>query len=178
MGWAIYAWRTAIISAVGHEPDVTIADFVADLRASTPSNAAELAVRDRRELYKQLEQAQLRMTRAIRGKIDRAASALERAGQCRALKDPLNYVTDRREELDFMGERLIRALSARLTVEKGRYSTLAGKLDALSPLKVLARGYAAAETEQGTIIHSVKDVQSGQRLSLRVSDGRIPCRVE
>ena len=175
---AIYACRIPIISAVGHEPDVTIADFVADLRAATPSNAAELAVRDRRELYKQLEQAQFRMTRSIRTRLDQAGRVLERAGQCRALKDPLTYVEDRREELDFMRERLGRALSARLTQEKGRYGALAGKLDAMSPLKVLARGYAAAETEQGTIIHSVKDVQTGQRLSLRVSDGRIPCRVE
>ena len=166
-----------VISAVGHEPDVTIADFVADLRAATPSNAAELAVPDRSEVGARLRQTEGRLAQAMGRRLESARRDLDRAAKCRALQDPMNYVDDRRMELDRQRERLAAGLTAALGGTRQRFGGLAAKLDALSPLKVLGRGYAIPRKADGAVVRSVRDVSPGDGLTLRVADGEVSCQV-
>ena len=166
-----------VISAVGHEPDVTIADFAADLRAATPSNAAELAVPDRSEVGARLRQTAGRLAQAMGRKLEGARKDLDRAAKCRALQDPMNYVDDRRMELDRQRERLAAGLTAALGGTRQRFGGLAAKLDALSPLKVLGRGYAIPRKADGAVVRSVRDVSPGDGLTLRVADGEVSCQV-
>ena len=166
-----------VISAVGHEPDVTIADFAADLRAATPSNAAELAVPDRSEVGARLRQTAGRLAQAMGRKLEGARKDLDRAAKCRALQDPMNYVDDRRRELDRQRERLAAGLTAALGGTRQRFGGLAAKLDALSPLKVLGRGYAIPRKADGAVVRSVRDVSPGDGLTLRVADGEVSCQV-
>ena len=136
---AIHASDIPVISAVGHEPDVTIADFVADLRAATPSNAAELAAPDQNELRAALAQTEARLRQNVGRRLERARKALERAEGCRALRDPMSYLNDRRLLLDFQRQKLAAGLSAAAGRERERFARLAAGLDAMSPLKVLGR---------------------------------------
>lgn len=175
---AIFRSDIPVISAVGHEPDVTIADFVADLRAATPSNASELAVPDQEEIRARVEQLSLRMRTAAERELRQARAALARWSESRALQDPMNFVADRRVLLDYQRGRLASSLSVSLNREKQRLGRLAAALDAMSPLKVLARGYAVARKADGSVVSSVGAVKAGDRLRLRVSDGEIPCVVE
>ncbi len=173
----IYHSAIPVISAVGHEPDVTIADFVADLRAATPSNAAELAVPDQNEVAVWLRQMEGRLAQAMGQKLERARKDLDRAARCRALQDPMNYVDDKRMVLDYQREKLAAGLNAALNRERQRFGQLASKLDALSPLKVLGRGYAIPRKGDGGVVRSVSDVTPGDGLKLRVADGEISCQV-
>ena len=166
-----------VISAVGHEPDVTIADFAADLRAATPSNAAELAVPDQNEVAVWLRQMEGRLAQAMGRRLEGARKDLDRAARCRALQDPMNYVDDRRMVLDRQRERLAAGLTAALSGGRQRFGGLASKLDALSPLKVLGRGYAIPRRADGTVVRSAGDVAPGDGLTLRVADGEINCQV-
>ena len=173
----IYHSAIPVISAVGHEPDVTIADFVADLRAATPSNAAELAVPDQNEVAVWLRQMEGRLAQAMGRKLESARKDLDRAARCRALQDPMNYVDDKRMVLDYQREKLAAGLNAALNREQQRFGQLASKLDALSPLKVLGRGYAIPRKADGGVVRSVTDVAPGDPLKLRVADGEISCQV-
>lgn len=173
----IYHSDIPVISAVGHEPDVTIADFVADLRAATPSNAAELAVPDQNEVAVWLRQMEGRLAQAMGRKLDSARRDLDRAARCRALQDPMNYVDDKRMVLDYQREKLAAGLNTALSRERQRFGQLASKLDALSPLKVLGRGYAIPRKVDGSVVRSTADVASGDSLKLRVADGEINCQV-
>lgn len=173
----IYHSDIPVISAVGHEPDVTIADFVADLRAATPSNAAELAVPDQNDVAVQLRQISGRMAQAMGRRLEAARRELDRASQCRALQNPMNYVDDKRMLLDYQREKLAAGLTASLSRERERFAALASKLDALSPLKVLGRGYAIPQKEDGSVVRSTTDVIPGDALRLRVADGEISCQV-
>ena len=173
----IYHSAIPVISAVGHEPDVTIADFVADLRAATPSNAAELAVPDQNEVAVWLRQMEGRLAQAMGRKLESARKDLDRAARCRALQDPMNYVDDKRMVLDYQREKLAAGLNAALNRERQRFGQLASKLDALSPLKVLGRGYAIPRKADGGVVRSVADVAPGDPLKLRVADGEISCQV-
>ncbi len=173
----IYHSVIPVISAVGHEPDVTIADFVADLRAATPSNAAELAVPDQNEVAVWLRQMEGRLAQAMGRKLESARKDLDRAARCRALQDPMNYVDDKRMVLDYQREKLAAGLNAALNRERQRFGQLASKLDALSPLKVLGRGYAIPRKADGGVVRSVADVAPGDPLKLRVADGEISCQV-
>ena len=166
----IYASEIPVISAVGHEPDVTIADFVADLRAATPSNAAELAVPDQNECYGWLEQMEGRLTGAMGRRLERARRELEQAGRCRALQDPMNYINDRRMLLDH-------GLTGAMGRERERFARLAAALDALSPLKVLGRGYAIPQRSDGAVLRSAKEAMPGETLRLRMTDGKVSCKV-
>ena len=174
---AIYDSRIPVISAVGHEPDVTIADYVADLRAATPSNGAELAVPDQNEQYACLSQLSRRMVRAVENRLSGARAVLERAGRSRLLRDPMTWVNDRRLLLDRCREDLTREAVRKLGEDKNRLARYASTLDALSPLKVLGRGYAIPRGAGG-IVKSTKDVSPGEDLELQVSDGTIQCRVK
>ena len=175
---AIYRSMVPVISAVGHEPDVTISDYVADLRAATPSNAAELAVPDREEWFGILNQLSHRLERGVAQPVLAARQKLERLGHSPALTDPGNYVRERRLLLDYQGQRLLHGLERSLAGEKMRFGRMAAALDALSPLKVLGRGYAIARNEDGTVLTSPEQVEVGQPLELRLRDGELTCRVE
>ena len=175
---AIYDSNIPVISAVGHEPDVTIADFVADLRAATPSNGAELAVPDQNEVYAALLGSKQRMEQAMRQRLLRGRQQLERLGKSRMLTDPKAYVQDKRVLLDYQSRRMDQAMTNLLAVKRARAGQLAAALDAMSPLKVLGRGYAIAQKQDGGIISHTGDASPGERFRLRVSDGELPCRVE
>ncbi len=174
---AIYASEIPVISAVGHEPDVTIADYAADLRAATPSNGAELAVPDQNEQYERLSHLSRRMRKAVEGKLGESRVLLDRAAKNRLLRDPMTWVEDRRTLLDRQQERLGYALRGTLEGRRRDAARLAAALDAMSPLKVLGRGYSIAKGPRG-IVGAVGDVEEGDALELRVSDGSIACEVK
>ncbi len=175
---AIFASEIPVISAVGHEPDVTISDYVADRRASTPSNAAEIAVPDRRELESALESYGIRAGQAMQKKLNRLSERLEGYRQKRVLTDPTAQIDDRRIALDRARDALSAAQSAKLAGCRRDFAALAAALDAMSPLAVLGRGYAIASGKSGSAIKSIKDIEQGELLSLRLTDGRAECRVE
>ena len=174
---SIYASEIPVISAVGHEPDVTIADFVADLRAATPSNAAELAVPDQNEVFHRLSQLEGRMVQGTARRLAEARGRLEQLGRSRALRSPMEYIDSRRELLDYQTQRLAHGLTGTLGRERERLGRLAAALDAMSPLKVLGRGYALVRDQEGALIKGVDDVSAGDELSVRVADGSFSCQV-
>ena len=175
---AIYDSDIPVISAVGHEPDVTIADFAADLRAATPSNAAELAVPDQRELRSALRRYGDRLSGAEGARLERARQTLRRLSESRALRSPAAQIQDRRVLLDYQGQRLSHGLTAALGRDRARFAGLAAKLDALSPLKVLGRGYALVRSSGGEVISSAEQTEEGEQISVRLADGALDCRVE
>ena len=168
---AIYACETPVISAVGHEPDVTIADFVADVRASTPSNAAEIAVPDQGELLRWLQGAGQRMAQAESGRLTAERRRLNDLAAKRVLRDQTAYVQDKRMELVHLQQRLGDLSSALLARKRQRFGALAASLDAMSPLKVLGRGYAAARDGDGRILRSYRDVSPGDRVDVTLGEG-------
>ncbi len=167
----IYHSEIPVISAVGHEPDVTISDFVADLRAATPSNAAELAVPDQAELRRNLHAMQAAMLQSMQRQLKLSRQRLEGAAKSKVLQSPVAYVQERRLLLDYLAGNM--SAIAQRTVGKGRqrYLALAAGLDAMSPLKVLSRGYSMIVDKENALVRSVKDLQPGMELSLRLSDG-------
>jgi exodeoxyribonuclease VII large subunit len=175
---AIFDSEIPVISAVGHEPDVTIADFVADLRAATPSNAAELAVPDQNEIWAVLLHDQKRLEHGMARQLARCRQNLERLSRSRMMTDPAAYVRDKRLLLDYQEQRLVHGAERNLTQQKARLARLAAALDAMSPLKVLGRGYAIAQREDGRMLCSVQDIEPGGPFSLRLADGTLRCRVE
>ena len=177
VAWAIALSNIPVISAVGHEPDVTISDYVADLRASTPSNAAELAVPDQQQERQRLEGFTLRLRQAMEVQLDRDRKELSRLEQSRVLRNPVAVVDDQRMRLDGVQRRL--AMTLERTLRRGRVELagLAGRVDAMSPLKVLSRGYAIAKAE-GRAVTTVEQVQPGQAMDVLVADGVYHCRVE
>lgn len=177
VAWAIALSNIPVISAVGHEPDVTISDYVADLRASTPSNAAELAVPDQQQERQRLEGMTLRLRQAMEVQLDREWKELRRLEQSRVLRNPVAVVDDQRMHLDGVQRRLAMALERTLRRGRVELAGLAGRVDAMSPLKVLSRGYAIAKHEDQAVT-TVKQVQPGQAMDVLVADGVYHCRVE
>ena len=175
---AIYASEIPVISAVGHEPDVTIADYVADVRASTPSNAAEIAVPDMEDMLEQLKSFDIRKDQAMRKSLARMRARLDELSGRRAITDPMLYVDNKRAVLDHVQSRMLAASERTLENKRHSFVKLAASLDAMSPLKVLARGYSIATDEKGSLVRKTSDVQSGDKLHLRVSDGGIDCVVK
>lgn len=174
---AIYRCKTPVISAVGHEPDVTIADFAADVRAATPSNGAELAVCDRTELRALLEQQARRMEKAQERRLELLRQRLRRLSERPVLRSPEGSLQQKELLLELLRQRLERAAVSAVEQDQRRFAALSGRLDALSPLKVLARGYAVA-TRQGQVLHSVEQLSPGEEIRLRLSDGTALCAVE
>ena len=175
---AIYDSEIPVISAVGHEPDVTIADFVADLRAATPSNAAELAVPDQADVRETLNGYRSRFEHALRRQLTEGANRLKDLSERKVLTSPTAYLDFKRMELDRLQGRIVTVSEGWLASRRQQFGQTAAALDAMSPLKVLARGYAVASNERGAIIRNTADVVNGEKLRLRVTDGLIPCRVE
>lgn len=175
---AIYESEIPVISAVGHEPDVTIADFVADRRASTPSNAAEIAVPDMTELLRALTDTQGRMTQGICRLLERQDERLEAIRSKRVLSDPMAFLQDRRLQLDYVQQKLSAAAKGQLEEDVRRFTRLTAALDALSPLKVLGRGYAMAQSEDGAILRDSAQVSPGDRIRVQLARGSLNCSVE
>lgn len=174
---AVYDSQIPVISAVGHEPDVTIADFVADRRASTPSNAAEIAVPDMADLLQRLDSFRSRMAQGTLNGLERQERRLKALAEKRVLTDPLAFVQDKRLQLDYVQQKLLTAANTQWQEEQRRFAALAAKLDALSPLKVLGRGYAMARTEDGAVLRTAAQVQSGDTIHLRLAQGGLRCTV-
>ena len=174
---AVAASKIPVISAVGHETDFTICDFVADLRAPTPSAAAELAVPDQNELTVQIGHLVQRSSAALTFRLKRERQRLETLAGCRGLKEPLSRIEEQQMRLDYTVRRAQTAFGNEVAAGQKRLSAAAAKLDALSPLKVLGRGYAIAR-KGDTVLHSVSDVKSGDRLTVRLADGELPVVAE
>ena len=175
---AIYNCETPVISAVGHEPDVTISDFVADARASTPSNAAEIAVPDQMELLRWLRGAGERMEQSESARLEALREKLETLSQKRVMTDHMAYVQDKRMELVHVQQRLGDLAAGQLARKRQGFAALAASLDAMSPLKVLGRGYAMAQNEAGQILKSYRDAAPGDRMSVTLGEGGLTARVE
>ncbi len=173
----IYASEIPVVSAVGHEPDVSLSDYVADLRAATPTKAGEVVVPDQKEMYNHLNQLKLRLGRVMQEKLRRQRLQLQRLEGSRVLQDPTAYIKDKRLVLDFQQDKLLHALERNVAQHRRRHAMACAALDSLSPLKVLARGYALAQTEDGTILTSVKGIETGDQLKLTLSDGTLSCHV-
>ena len=174
---AIYDSEIPVISAVGHEPDVAISDFVADRRASTPSNAAEIAVPDRMELLRWLDGADSRMARGVTRQLKASQERLDSLAQKRVLTDPTALIADKGMQLDHLQHRLAAAMRAVTDRESGQFAALASALDALSPLRVLGRGYALAQTESGEVLRSAAQTAPGERIRVRLARGQLVCDV-
>ena len=174
---AIYESEIPVISAVGHEPDVTISDYVADLRAATPSNAAELAVPDQDALRQNLDAMSSAMASALSRQLKAARQHLDVLSRSPALRSPTGYIEQREKSLELLKNRLIAAQNQSITRKSQRYIAAVSKLDAMSPLKVLTRGYSMAQTEAGEVLRSVRQVELGERISVLLSDGKLSATV-
>ena len=175
---AIYKSEIPVISAVGHEPDVTISDFVADARASTPSNAAEIAVPDQVELRRFLRDCEERLVQSQTARLEMLRKHLDALAAKRVLRDQMAYVQDKRMELLHLQQRLGDLTGAQIARKKQRFAALAASVDAMSPLKVLGRGYAMAQTAGGEIIKAAEDVEIGEHITVKLGRGALACTVD
>ena len=175
---AIYDSRIPVISAVGHEPDVTISDFVADLRAATPSNAAELAVPDQEALRQQLDSISSAMATALQRQLKSARQHLQILSARPVLQSPQVYLDQRRNTLLTAQKHLILAHQNYLGGRRQHFIALTAKMDALSPLKVLTRGYAMVQKADREVVRSAAQVDPGERITIRISDGRLNAVVD
>ncbi len=174
---AIYESEIPIISAVGHETDFTIADFVADLRAPTPSAAGELAVPDIKEIYWKLENIKKRASNALLKKLENMKTQFKRLSQSKCFKQPETMFNERKLKLDSLAKQLEN--KARLNIQNKKMFLVkqTASLDGLSPLKTLSRGYSLVEDENGNIIKSKKKVKKDDRLKITLSDGKVEAKV-
>ena len=175
---AIYDSEIPVISAVGHEPDVAISDFVADRRASTPSNAAEIAVPDQEELRRRLGALQTRMEQSERKRVKNLREQFEKTARSRVLQDPMAFIDDKRLLLDYTQKNLASLARQQTAQRMQQFASLAAKLDALTPLSVLGRGYAVARTEDGQILRTAQDVSVGEKIEVLLGQGSLNCTVD
>ena len=173
---AIYESELPIISAVGHETDFTISDFVSDLRAPTPSAAAELAVPNIIEVKKKINLYQKRLREALVKKLELMRMHYEKCMSSRVFKEPKRFIYDEYQKIDTYLKRLENSIKIRQKGEKTKYVELVAKLDALSPLKTLTRGYSVT-LHEGKVIKSSKDLKSGDTVNLKFIDGDVKANV-
>lgn len=169
----IYACKTPIISAVGHEIDFTISDFVADLRAPTPSAAAELAVPDMVELGRKFGNVQEKMKNSLQNRVSVMSQRLQFLATRPVLASPQAYFDDRKQQILSLEERLARALVVSEERKKQKLQLQAEKLSSLNPLAILERGFSVALKEDGSILRTPADVQAGEVFTLRMSKGEM-----
>ena len=174
---AIYRCTIPVISAVGHEPDVTISDYVADVRAATPSNAAEIAVQDEAAIRSALRQLQLRLEQAEGRKLTQLRQRLDALAQKPVMKRPEAYLQQQELQLEMLRQRLEHAGTGMVQKNTLRFQRTAAKLDALSPLKVLSRGYAMV-TREDAVVRSVTQLEPGDPVAVALSDGTVQCTVD
>lgn len=172
VAYAIYRSEIPVISAVGHEPDVTISDFVADLRAATPSNAAELAVPDQEALLQNLDSISSSMAACLNRQLRSARQHLQVLSQSPALLSPVGYIQQKEMSLDNIKNRLVAAQNQNIHSSRQRYIAQVSKLDAMSPLKVLTRGYAMTQ-RAGVVVRSVTQVEKDDEITISLSDGNL-----
>ena len=177
VAYAIYHSEIPVISAVGHEPDVTISDYVADLRAATPSNAAELAVPDQDALRQSLDAMSNAMASSLNRQVKAARQHLMVLSASKALQSPTGYLEQRNQSVELLKNRMIAAQNQNITRAKQRYIAQISKLEAMSPLKVLTRGYSMVQTERGEVVRSISQVSLGERIRVRLSDGTLSATV-
>ena len=175
---AIYDSKIPVISAVGHEPDVTISDFVADLRAATPSNAAELAVPDQTVLRQVLDTATATMAAALNRQLKANGERLRVLSDRPVLQNPYEYLNQKENRLEQLRSRMCAAQNQLSGKQKQTFLALTAKLDALSPLKVLTRGYAIMETADGAVIRSAKQLKPKDTISVTLADGTATAEVQ
>jgi len=173
VAYAIFESEIPVISAVGHEPDVTISDYVADLRAATPSNAAELAVPDQENLRQNLDGISAAMVTAMSRQIKAARQHLSILSESPVLRSPTGYLEQKKSQLELLKNRLVSAQMQTAGKNSQRFVALASKLDAMSPLKVLTRGYAMAQLPDGTVLRSAEQVRIGDEIHVALSRGSI-----
>jgi len=162
-----------IISAVGHETDFSISDFVSDLRAPTPSAAAELALPDQNDLKRQLANVGARLVLLANKRIESYAQRLESLKNSRTLKDLNTVIDDRRMDVLRLEQALDSSMEKLLQTKELLLKINAGKLGALDPLKIMSRGYAAAFDEEGNVVSSVETISEGDTLNLQLKDGKV-----
>ena len=170
---AIYASDLPVISAVGHEPDVTISDFVADA-----SNAAEIAVPEQKELRRRLDTLSARMEQSAQKRVKALRERYEALARSRVLRDPMAFIDDKRLLLDYTQRKLSTLAQAQTAQRAQRFASLAASLDALSPLKVLGRGYAVARDENGTILRAAEEARVGEKIEVLLGQGSLMCTVD
>jgi len=175
---AIFRSEIPVISAVGHEVDFTIADFVADMRAPTPSAAAEIAVPNVAELMQYLMSVKSGMFLNVNSLIERKRHKLTMCENNPSFKMFKNFIKDKEVALDDLTTDMESAMRDIIKTKKEVFSGFVGKLDALSPLRVIGRGYAVAFSESGNVIRKCSDVSSGEEISVRITDGDIQCVVK
>lgn len=174
---AVAASRVPVISAVGHETDFTLCDFAADMRAPTPSAAAELAVPDSAKLNEELAGIEKKLGMLAQQKTNGLRFSLENAEKMLRLRSPQGRVDNAFLRLDSLGTALDNSVNKLLLTAKQRLGESAAKLEALSPLAVLARGYGVMSGENGKIIGSVKQLNTGDNVSFRMSDGTASAQI-
>jgi exodeoxyribonuclease VII large subunit len=170
--------RIPIVSAVGHETDFTICDFVADLRAPTPSAAAELVMPRKVDLEASVLELRNRLAKGLDRRLEVSRMRLSRSQASSAFQRPLDILERRRMRLDQLARNMASALSGRCSVERSRHAALTGKLDALSPLKVLARGYGlVTDPKSGRPLMSTAMIRPGDFVDISLKDGVLDCEV-
>ena len=176
---AVAGSRIPVISAVGHEIDVTLCDLAADVRALTPSEAAELVLPSQQAIQAAVDDQQRRLVAALRNKALTARQRLTQLGERRVFRAPKEWLRDRAQRLDELGLRSGRAMKHRLQLQRGKLDAWAGKLESLSPLGVLARGYSVTQrADDGTLVRDANQVQPGDLIRTRVAKGEVMSRVE
>ena len=173
---AIFACDAPVISAIGHETDVTIADFVADLRAATPTAAAKMAVPDAEELKQSLSATEVRMVRALWTILERREERLDYLMNAVSAKRMYSLAQEARQRLDYLSERLESAEARELQTRMSRLELAQGRLIAVGPRATLSRGYAIARSAEGLIL-TAQDARPGQEIELILGRGRLLCRV-
>lgn len=174
---AIFECSVPVISAVGHETDITIADYVADLRAPTPSAAAELAVYDVRQLQGQLLTMQMELNRRLGEKLQYCREKFGEFERSVKLLSPANRLNDRRQMAADLADRLALMMQQRLTASRHELELYAGKLEAMSPAKKMSQGYAFVSDQAGRGIQGVDNLQQGDLLTIHMMNGRVKAQV-
>lgn len=174
---SIHASDIPVISAVGHETDFTICDFASDMRAPTPSAAAELAVPDIEVLLYKLQNYNIRMKTSLVNKLAACRNQLQKVNSRNVFRQPYDKVNQYRLRLDNDLKHLYMSSEMLIKDKKSRFSMLAGKLDALSPLKVLERGYSVVKSSEGNIVSRIEQVSIGDALEVSLKDGKMDCKV-
>jgi len=175
----IYESKIPVISAVGHETDFTISDFVADVRAPTPSAAAELVMPERTVVENMLDNLKMRLRNAVVKKTGMERLKLKRLCESVAFRQPYNKIYQERMMLDVQKRYMQKALAALYTQNRNRLSLLAARLDTLSPLSSLARGYSIIRLEKdNTLVKSINDVRKGDKIEVILKDGILGCNVD
>lgn len=174
---AIFNSKIPIISAVGHETDFTIADFVADLRAPTPSAAAELAVANIDDVRENLRAYNNRYKVSLKKKIELMKMSYEKCMTRQAFKNPTQKINEQYMLIDMKVKSLQNSILLKIKEDKTKFVKEVAKLDALSPLKTLTRGYSIISKQDGRIAKEVKDLSQGEKVSIRLSDGSVDAQV-